>query len=311
MSTHEDVLKELKAIREEIRELYEIADKIDKIGDAILRTLSEETLTLKIRVDSKELEDVYYRLQKTLDIWKDRSEYLRESFFRGLESIHASSLNTLIEKKTRQFCRGELFKYIDSVLKRHEFYKKISEIEETLESILRRARVLQRMESCFFKTQNVYVKDDKIYNEDALLPPALKLIQNTHQFVKLYRVEMHKRLGKKNMEFDAIALFFTEKGNLRSVAIELKETNFDKLAEQLIERQPYTHYIYGVFRGNPFYAVRRLMELDLLNTFDEKGIGLLVIDYSGNLHQVFPSKYNPGGRIEFIKTLQDFSEKQL
>ena len=308
MSTHEDVLKELKGIRKKISKLHDLSYELRRLADYLSEIFSNKAISLEIKVDYKELEDVYNRLQKTLEIWQDKSEYLRESFTYWLNDICKHSLKTYLEKRAKDIFDEKISDFIWKILKEVEFDKKLDEISKILDDIIQKARMVQKMEHFFFTTHNINIKDNKIHYEDELLPLALTLIKNHHQFVKLYKVKMHERLKEANLEFDAIALFFTDKGHLRSVAIELKETNFDKLIEQLIKRRPYVHYIYGIFRGNPFYAIRRLMEKEYLKTFEEKGIGLIVVDGYGNPHFIFNSQYNPSGKIEFTKTLEDFFE---
>ncbi len=105
-----------------------------------------------------------------------------------------------------------------------------------------------------------------------LLRPCLAVIGSLHGF-RLASYKVSVRVG--GLEVDAVAYYSTPSGQERAVIIELKETDFSRLADQLIARKHLGNYVYGCIALQPYLIMESVWWLNMLLALRTHGIGLI------------------------------------
>jgi len=135
-------------------------------------------------------------------------------------------------------------------------------------------------------------ENNRNFKEERLLGKIIALIKKEHNFSKVLKVRLHTKI--ENYECDAIVYFETEnEKTIRTLEIEFKEQNIQKLVSQLLDRREFFNYQYGVIYFKPYLVVDYLIRYDWLKVFYEKGIGIIAVD--NGIHHILKSKFMKAG----------------
>jgi len=141
-------------------------------------------------------------------------------------------------------------------------------------------------------------ENNRNFKEERLLGKIIAIIKKEHNFSKVLKVRLHSKI--ENFECDAIVYFESEnEKTMRTLEIEFKEQNIQKLVSQLLDRRKYFNYQYGVIFFKPYLVVDYLIRYDWLKVFYEKGIGIIAVD--NGIHYILKSKFQKCGLSKYEK----------
>ncbi len=114
--------------------------------------------------------------------------------------------------------------------------------------------------------------ENRGFIEDSLALPSLVIVGKTHSF-ELKRYRQHFRVG--GIEIDLYAYFTTKSGVERTVLIELKDSDFPKLYEQLLSRVHMANYVYGSINIPAYEILHNPHWRKLLMDLFQRGVGMI------------------------------------
>ena len=129
-----------------------------------------------------------------------------------------------------------------------------------------------------------------VYGEDALLFHVLPVLIDIHgrdAYDRKYvfdDIEVYVHKTWNNIEIDALVVFTKKISTVRKykIVLELKETDFGKMMQQLLVRRNLGTWAYGVIGLEPNTVIRILMQdVSRLKVLIEYGIG--IISMYGNI----------------------------
>lgn len=158
---------------------------------------------------------------------------------------------------------------------RYGFYGTIDRIENLCESVCNNVKMYW---------------NGRVYGEDALLFHVLPILIDIHgkdTYTGKYvfdDIEVYVHKTWNNIEIDALVVFTKKISTVRKykIVLELKETDFGKMIQQLLVRRNLGTWAYGVIGLEPNTVLRILLQnMSWLKTLVEYGIG--IISMYGNI----------------------------